>query len=151
MVTWLTARAALVAKLNGLSLTASGYAAETLTCVEKIPNGNDQPWPISFPIPPARSVDRGPSGMRLVRVEEVRIRFWTGADNAEEAQDRMEAWVAYLIDTIGDSIEADGTAGVVILTQSFTEFSTFGPEGTPPYGFDMLLGVNIADTETRSA
>lgn len=147
---WADARAALVAKFDGATVTATGYQAETLRCLDKPPAGRIDVSPIAYVIPPAREVVRYAGGLRRIAISQVRVRVELGADNIEEAADRMEAWVVKLADLVGDALNAEGTAGVVINTQEFSEFQEYGPEGGPPYGFDMVLGISLYDSETRS-
>lgn len=149
-MTWADARTALTTVLNGLQVTADGYSPEQLTCSEFPPDGDDQPYPFAFVIPPAREVVRGANGLRRVTVNQVKVRVLLHAERQSEASARMEAWIPVLIDAIGDNITLNDGSGLV-LGQKFSEFSTYGPDGLPPYGFDMDLDVQITDVETRGA
>lgn len=148
---WATARTALVTKLHAATFQASGFASETLGFFALPPTAEQTEFSAyGYVIPPARAVRRLPGGTRIREISEIRCRFITSAETANEGAARMEALIEKLTDLVGDAIGFEGTAGAVITTQTFTEFSTFGPEGAPPYGFEMTLGAVILDTETRS-
>ncbi len=149
---WAEARSQIAAVLDGAAIT-SPYA-ETLRALEYPARARQgaSALPLAFVIPPARRISRGPNGMRRIQIDEVKIRVLLHDNNAEDAAQRMDAWVARMIDIIGDNMTLNGTVQVVA-GQEFTEFSTFGPDGGPPYGFDMTLsfGANgIVETETRN-
>lgn len=157
-MTWATARAELVSILNGaqVSVTLSGQAVtDTLTALEYPPRARQGPdtLPLAFVIPPARRVTRGANSVRIVEIEGVKVRVLLHDSDAEYAAQRMEAWVGKLSDLIGNNIALNGQLQGAIESQEFSEFSLFGPQGGPPYGFEMVLGLPVAivETETRGA
>ncbi len=157
-MSWAAARAELVNILHGaqVSVTLDGEAVtDTLTALEYPPRARQgaDALPVAFVIPPARRVRREANSVRIVEIDEVKVRFLLHDSNTEHAAQRMEAWVGKASDLIGDALALNGTLQGGINRQEFSEFSTFGENGAPPYGFDMLLGLPVAivETETRGA
>jgi hypothetical protein len=151
-MTWAAAREALVDIFNGETVQVPGQGLETLTMLEFPPAGDVGPnaYPLAYVVPPPREVRRFPGGMRAVAVETARVTFLLHATNREIAARRLEAWAVKATDIVGENLTLNG-AVTVVNTQAFTEFSGYGREGGPPYGFDMELGVQIHDHEDARA
>ena len=156
-MTWATARAELKSILHAAtaSVTLDGEAiTDTLTALEYPPRARQgaDALPLAFVIPPARNIRREANGVRVVEIDEVKVRVILHDSDEKHAATRMEAWVGKLTDLIGANVTLNGILQGSINRQEFTEFSTFGLNGAPPWGFDMMLGLplGIIDAETRA-
>ncbi len=154
--TWPTARAAIVAHLNGVTADAgASYATETLSAYEWAPGGR-QPadkFPYCFITPAEITVSRGPGSYREIAID-VRVRFMLAprgqSDDMNMLQQRYDAWVVALMDAWDDAATIDGTADISV-EQSFGGLALF-EDIDNGWGFDMTLGnVRISEVKTFSA
>lgn len=148
---WAEARAAIASTLDAAVVQVATQNEERLTAYEYPPSGQQTVFPLAFVVPPAREISRGVNNMLRIVVPEVRVRFLLHADNAELAAKRMDAWIVKATELVGANLTLDGS--VITLKQEFSEFSTFGANGAPPYGFDMLLRFDhgMVEVETTRA
>ncbi|HYD83782.1 MAG TPA: hypothetical protein VEA63_07005 [Opitutus sp.] len=152
-MSWLTARAALAALLNGQALQVEGYREETLTCVSTPKAMPDAP---GFPLavvrrPASRVVRRSPGGLRNLEVT-AEVDVMVAAETLDEAEERLEAWVQHLMDLVGAHLKFDGQTDVTVTGQEFGEFGSYSDQANAsPFGFPMQLTVLLTDTETRGA
>lgn len=154
--TWPTARAAIVAQLNGVTADAgSDYATETLSAYAWAPPGR-QPadkWPYAFITPAEIEVGRGMGGYRELTVD-VRVRVMLAPRgetyDMNALQQRYDAWVSSLMDAWDDTATLDGAADISV-RQSFS--GLFQAEDIDNgWAFDMTLGeVHISEDKTFSA
>ncbi len=148
--TWPTARAAIVAQLDGLAFDAGGaYEAETLTMLEYPPASVQASiLPYAYVIPPARHINRNPGAERETVFDAIRVRILLGSlDDLERSATRMEALAEALADAFDDAVALDGTVDV-LLSQELGELAIQQPENM--WGFDMTLGVSLSEVKTFS-
>lgn len=154
--TWATARAAIVAQLNGVTADAgASYATETLSAYEWAPGGR-QPadkFPYCFITPAEQQVNRYPGQMRETVID-VRVRFMLAprgqSDDMNMLQQRYDAWVEALKDAWDDTAALDGSADISV-EQSFSGLALL-EDIDNGWGFDMTLGnVRISEVKTFSA
>lgn len=144
---WAAARAELVSILNGAQIT-SPYT-ETLTALEYPPKGvqGADVHALAFVVPPARTYRPGVNAIRTVEIDSVTVRVLLFDPDAEDASKRMEGWIDKLSDLLDNNLTLNGNLQGSIMDWSTTEFSTYGPDGAPPYGFDLVLSIPLAVVE----
>lgn len=154
--TWPTARAAIVAQINGLSHDlGADFASKTLTAREFAFAGRQDAsnFPYAFIMPAELRVTRHAGMQRATEVDAV-VRVMLApssyAGNMEVLHRLYDGWVATLTDALDDGVALDGTADV-FLDQSFSGLSNYDDldEG---WGFEMTLGgIRITEIKTFGA
>lgn len=154
--TWPTARAAIVAQLNGVTADAGAtFATETLRAFEFAPPGA-QPadlFPYAFILPAELQVGRGPGSYRELTIDVV-VRVMLAprgqSDDMNALQQRYDAWTVALMDAWDDAATIDGTADISV-EQSFGGLVDV-VDVERAWAFDMTLGqVHISEVKTFSA
>lgn len=154
--TWLLARAAIVAQLNGVTADAgTDYVTETLAAYEWAPGGR-QPadlFPYAFILPSTFTVGRGPGSSRELTLDvEVRVMLgpMAASESMEVLQKRYDAWVVALMDAWDDAATIDGAADISV-EQIFSGLALFS-DIERGWGFGMtFLNVHISEEKTFSA
>ena len=150
--TWPTFRAALAAKLEGVSWQVEDQAAETLSGFEYTPPGRQEVslLPYAYLLPFTPEITRVAGGQRLI-AGEVTVRVMLGGpdDDLEAVHQRYDgAWLA-IADALDDFVAGD-------LTADYSHDQTFGPlvrfeDIDHGWGFELSIGVRISETRTLSA
>lgn len=147
--TWATARAAVQAQCNGV--TVSSPYSETLTAYEYAPGGRQDlvAWPYAFPLPTGRRVRHEPGEQRYTTADlVVRVMLApVGAIDMEELHKRYDAWCVALADAFDDALAFDNTVDQW-LEQVFGPLVLF-EDIDRGWGFDMTFeGVELSETKT---
>ena len=140
---WAEARAELVNILQGASI--SDPYAETLTAREWPPRvelGRAE-LPVAYVIPPRMHDLPQVNGIVVTEIGAVTVRFLLHDRDPEAAAKRMEGWRTKLRELLSDNLTLNGTLQGSIVDWDFTEFSTFGRDGAPPYGFDLEIRIPL--------
>lgn len=154
--TWPTYRAALKARLNGLTITSPN--SETLTAFE-YPVGRQlvAAWPYAFVVPTGESITRESGGDRVM-TKDVRVRIMIatagsaeGGSGMEDLTKRYDAWKESLKDALDAGVGMDGTADIYALVQEFGDLAAFDDMDTG-WGFEMTLeGAQLSESKMFSA
>jgi hypothetical protein len=141
--TWPTARAAIVARLDGLTLALGGDSvAETLAAFEFAPSGRQGVinFPYAYVLPTARNVRRS-AGMRYTTVDAA-VRVFLAPPNAQTdagaLQRRYDAWCDEIAATFDGAVALGGAADVIV-EQQFDGLERFD-DIDQGWGFQFSLG-----------
>ena len=142
------ARAAVKTHVNLLSITEP--VGEVLICHDLPPDTLQRRYPYAYLVPPARSIEREPGGLRITRADSfevvVALSPYSGVGRKKLAE-RYESWVDALIDAFDDAVNLDGSADYVA-AQSFTTVHALDLEGGAAWGFSMTLGISLSEATT---
>ena len=91
----------------------------------------------------ALAKDPSVNGIVVTEIGAVTVRFLLHDRDPEAAAKRMEGWRTKLRELLSDNLTLNGTLQGSIVDWDFTEFSTFGRDGAPPYGFDLEIRIPL--------
>lgn len=138
MTTWQDVRAALVATLNEASQQIGNDAP--LVVDEWPPESGELASPYAYVLPPERVSKLLPNDRVRERLEVI-VRFLLEDESPRLAAQRMELWIEELkVRYQGDLVPAGAFLGDEPV---FSAFSTYGPDGRPPYGFEVRFPVTV--------